>query len=514
MTEAQTQCAGLRDEPRIFLWILIAASAITRIVLSSHELPNGLFDDAYVTLRYAANLLKGLGLVFNPGERVMGTTSPLLTFILAIFGKIFGASHLELIALTVGILASAGTLYFCECSLRVAGLPTPVNWTFLAVVAFVPSFISNSTSGMETPLVLFLMSVSLYLFVSDWLIALSIVGFLLFLGRVDTGLWLLALAIELLLAHRRKGIGELIRPIILFCGALFAWLIFLKLYFGLIVPQSVVGKAVSHGAFVLPDWNFMLTLLSAFVPAQRFGVCGLVVIVAVFAALIPSAIDLWRRFPKVRPVLYFFLLYVGAFLAARAPLFSWYLIPPKWAFYLIAIYAIWHVLSNARLRSVMPLRPSYVMALIGMLIFASGVRAVAVRPVNSADGGSVAISKVIEESLPPSGTVFLEHIGLVGYRSGCYIYDSMGLVTPETTRLRKEFGSAWLPKASRQYHADIVILYDSDLPVMRSQSNQDAVWFQKNYSSVREYQLGYVLATIYFRNDSVLIRKAVAAPKS
>ena len=141
------------------------------------------------------------------------------------------------------------------------------------------------------------------------------------------------------------------------------------------------------------------------------------------------------------------------------------------------------------------------------MIFADGVHAVAVRRVNSADGSSVAISNVIEQSLPPAGTVFLERIGLVGYRCGCYIYDSMGLVTPETTRLRKEYDSAWLPKAARQYHADIVILYDSDLPLMRWQDDADAVWFQKNYSAIREYPLGYVVATIYFRNDSTLIRR-------
>jgi len=95
----------------------------------------------------------------------------------------------------------------------------------------------------------------------------------------------------------------------------------------------------------------------------------------------------------------------------------------------------------------------------------------------------------------------------VGYRSGCYIYDSMGLVTPETTRLRKQYGSQWLPKAAREYYADIVILYDSDFPLMRSQDDDDAIWFQRNYAAVREYQLGYVLATIYFRNDSTLIRR-------
>jgi len=136
--------------------------------------------------------------------------------------------------------------------------------------------------------------------------ALSIIGFFLFLSRIDTGLWLLALAIELLLARKKKGIGELIRPLALFAAALFLWLVFLKMYFGSIVPQSVVGQAVSHGAFMLPDWHYVLTLLSAFVPAQRMGVWGLMVIAVVFVALVPSAIDLWRRYPKLRPVLYFF----------------------------------------------------------------------------------------------------------------------------------------------------------------------------------------------------------------
>jgi hypothetical protein len=162
----------------------------------------------------------------------------------------------------------------------------------------------------------------------------------------------------------------------------------------------------------------------------------------------------------------------------------------------------------------MPLQPNYVMVLMATLIFVAGVSAVAVRRAESAADNSLGISKVIEESLSPTGTVFLERIGLVGHRSSCYIYDSMGLVTPETTVLRKEYGSAWLPKVVRRYHADIVILYDTDLPLMRSQSDEDAVWFQQTYSAVREYQLGYVLATIYFRNDSALIRKTVAAPKS
>lgn len=511
MPETQIHGETPKTESKPFLWMLLACAGMVRIILAAHELPNGLFDDAYVTLRYAANLMKGWGLVFNPGERVMGTTSPLLTFILAALGRVFGASHLELIAASVGILTSVGALYYCERSLDALGFPAPAKWTFLSTVAFVPSFVSNSASGMETPLVLFLMSLSLYLFINDRLMRLSIVGFFLFLGRIDTGWWLLALAVDLFLSHRKKGLGKLIGPLVLFCGVLAAWLAFLKFYFGAIVPQSAVGKAVSHGAFTLPDRNYVLTLLSAFVPAQRLGVLGLAVIAAVFVALIPAALDLWRSYPKLRPILYFFVLYVGAFLAARAPLFSWYLIPPKWAFYLAAVYGIWRFFTNERIYSLTRVKPKYAMALIGTLLFGIGLRSVAMRRLESATDNSLSISKFIEESLPATGRVFLEHIGLVGYRSGCYIYDSMGLVTPETTRLKREYGASWLPKALRKYHADIVILYDPDLAIIRSQSDDDAIWFQRSYSPMKEYQLGYVLATIYFKKDSALIRKQVVA---
>ena len=507
MLATNNQSGNATARSRRFLWLLLGSAGILRIFLATQEIPNGLFDDAYITLRYAANLVRGLGFVFNPGERVMGTTSPLFTFILGVCGGILGPKQLEVVAVSVGILASLGTLCLCERSLSAIGLPPAVKWTYLAVLAFVPSFISNSVSGMETPLVLFLMSLSFYLYIKNRLVGLSIIGFLLFLARIDTGFWLLALGIDLFVSRWPKQLAELLRPLLIFCGALAGWLCFLKIYFGTIVPQSVVGKAVSHGAFTIPDWNYVLTFLSAFVPAQRFGIWGLAAIAVVFLTLIPSGLDLWRSHPKLRPILYFFLLYVATLLAVHAPLFSWYLIPPKWAFYLVAVYAIWRFFSSEMVRSISLLKPNHAMALLGIILLGVGVRSITKRGAVSSTDNPLAISKFIEEKLPSTGTVFLEHIGLIGYRSGCYIYDSMGLVTPETTRLKRKYGPEWLPRAAREYHADIVILYDSDLPAMRSHTDDDAIWFQKSYTHVKEYQLGSILASIYFRKDSILIRK-------
>src|SRR5215831_1190743 len=46
-------------------------------------------DDSYITYRYAQNLLQGHGLVFNPGEYVLSTTTPLYTLLLAAAGVVW-----------------------------------------------------------------------------------------------------------------------------------------------------------------------------------------------------------------------------------------------------------------------------------------------------------------------------------------------------------------------------------------------------------------------------------------
>src|SRR4051812_3776328 len=44
------------------------------------------YDDPYITYRYASNLAHAAGFVYNAGERILSTTTPLYTLILAIAG--------------------------------------------------------------------------------------------------------------------------------------------------------------------------------------------------------------------------------------------------------------------------------------------------------------------------------------------------------------------------------------------------------------------------------------------
>jgi hypothetical protein len=58
------------------LWLAAAALFASHLAGRSH-------DDFFITYRYAQNLAQGHGFVFNPGERVFGTTAPGLGLLLA-----------------------------------------------------------------------------------------------------------------------------------------------------------------------------------------------------------------------------------------------------------------------------------------------------------------------------------------------------------------------------------------------------------------------------------------------
>ena len=64
-------------------------------------------EDAFITLRYAANLDHGLGAVFNPGQHVEGFTSPLHLLIVAGVYLVPGGHALlkiKLVSLVFGLL--------------------------------------------------------------------------------------------------------------------------------------------------------------------------------------------------------------------------------------------------------------------------------------------------------------------------------------------------------------------------------------------------------------------------
>src|SRR5262245_39796064 len=86
-------------------WVPAAAFAVAAGLAAAFFLHTRYFaDDALITVRYADHLARGEGLVYDAGERTLGTTAPLWALVLAAAAKV-GADPVAA-ATWLGVLAS------------------------------------------------------------------------------------------------------------------------------------------------------------------------------------------------------------------------------------------------------------------------------------------------------------------------------------------------------------------------------------------------------------------------
>src|SRR5215216_4152234 len=88
-------------EGTIALPIWLHAAVLSIIALITFYLARGLwawtYDDVYIIFRYARNFANGLGMVYNPGEPYLGTSSVGYTLLLAFMHLLLpGLDFLEL----------------------------------------------------------------------------------------------------------------------------------------------------------------------------------------------------------------------------------------------------------------------------------------------------------------------------------------------------------------------------------------------------------------------------------
>jgi hypothetical protein len=145
---------------RLPFWLglaLLASLAAERLAVLAQAGPTD-FDDAYTYLRYAAHLLGGEGLAWNPGEGpVYGATSLLhLAVVTALRGLFPALSPASVLAAAsggaaIGLLAAlVALLALCARHPRLRG-----NWLFwtavvLPLVAYPEAFVFHASTGMDT----------------------------------------------------------------------------------------------------------------------------------------------------------------------------------------------------------------------------------------------------------------------------------------------------------------------------------------------------------------------------
>jgi arabinofuranosyltransferase len=141
--------------PVLVAWVLCAAHAALFFWVC---------DDAFISFRYAEQLLAGHGLVFNVGDRVEGYTNLLWVLEMAFFGAL--GMPMPLASIGLSVLATAGTLLLVTDFLRstpftsMRGMAVIGGLLLLAVNRNVAVW---TTSGLETRQFTFLVLLSIWL---------------------------------------------------------------------------------------------------------------------------------------------------------------------------------------------------------------------------------------------------------------------------------------------------------------------------------------------------------------
>lgn len=322
-------------------WVL--ASLLLLLLLLAWSL-RFIQDDAFISFRYAHNLVLGEGLVWNPGERVEGYTNFLWT--LAIAAGI--RAGLEPVGLSFGLgLACfvASLLFTYSLGRRLTGTRTDA----LVAVGLLGSnytFSCYATGGLETQLQTCLLLAATHgvfagPLAGEWervrLARLSLLFALALLTRLDSALPVAVLGGASLLALARTRDLPVSRPRAL--AALFlpgaiplaAWLIWKLVYYGDPFPNSFYVKLASSNsladglgyvAFFGVSYLLLPVLLAPALRLRRLGssasreVLTLCLLVFLWLLYVVRAGGDFMEFRFLVPVLpYVYLLFVWSFRA-------------------------------------------------------------------------------------------------------------------------------------------------------------------------------------------------------
>jgi hypothetical protein len=195
------------------------------------------FEDTFITFRYARNLSDGLGLVYNVGERVLGTTTPLYAVILAMLHRILG-TDLETLGWVVNLVVEVGNVSLLYVIGGRYGLTRFEQVGICAVYATAKYVVGVANSGMETPLfVAAILAGALAILSEKWRIAGVAIAVAILLR--PEGLLAAISAIILLGLKQRSAI----RPVVCYVAAIcLPWIVVSTWYYGSPIPAARVHR--------------------------------------------------------------------------------------------------------------------------------------------------------------------------------------------------------------------------------------------------------------------------------
>ncbi|MDP2743815.1 MAG: hypothetical protein Q8P00_01960 [Dehalococcoidia bacterium] len=410
------------------------------------------YDDPFITYRFAENLMHGLGFVYNPGQRVLSTTTPLFTILLALGGSLW--SDLPHLAILLGAFGlGLGGLFLWELG---RAWKTPVaGWTGLLLYPTFPLLLR--VLGSEMPLAIAFCLGTLVFYVRQRYHLMAAFAALAILIRPDSVLVPIILASHYLLTIRRPI------PWVSFAlldSLILPWFLFAWLYFGSPLPATLAAK--QHQGTMAISQGFghgLLTIAQGTLNDWEYWLEGLL------AAL--GVLFMVRRARPWTIVVVWAVIYFLAYSVLAVSRYYWYYAPLVPAFIAMAGLG---VASLKDLRSLTS-RVTLFRTLAIVLLFLLAIGQLSdLRQLRQLPDDRFRVYRAIGEWLgsnsPSQATIGTLEVGIIGYYAERPMIDFAGLIQPDvaaqfTPNATYEDAALW---AVAHYHPDYLVLHDKLFP--------------------------------------------------
>lgn len=411
------------------VWLVAVAIAALQIA-GFHSLRH---DDAFISFRYAQNLATGQGLVFNPGERLMGSTSPGHVLLAALGYSLVGREWLPSLMSALGCLGWIAQAVAVFAILQTA-LGRGGAW-FVALCIAAGVAWSHRFVALETNLAAaFVTGAIAFALRSRWMAA-ACLSALAGLMRPDAYLVALPLGLLCLIEMKRASWKAAL------AGAMGSapWFIFAASYFGTVIPQSAVSKAYTAPLpwyairlFNYPAMNLLAWRLSfrGMHDVPNFAAW------AVWLAALAGAYLLIRRDPRLWVLPSILALYVAAYLALRATVgMEWHLYPIMLFLAVLSLAAL--VIGADTLLALAPQTSAHVWVALSLgLVLVVGYRTSDYVRIHekgfwygARDRVYRCVADYISAHSSPRDVVVADEVGTISYYSQLPMIDLEGLMT-------------------------------------------------------------------------------------
>lgn len=441
------------------------------------------FDDVYITLTYAKNLAAGEGMVFNPGERVQGTTTPLWTWLnAALIASGLPAPAACEILFVIFTWAAGFALFRIARSLgqpeigALAGVLFPLwpdhVWVF----------------GAETSLCIWL-ALETFLWIERRAWVAGLACGLLLLTRLDGGI-VLIVGIAMLLARKQfRNAG------IFFASAsaiIVPWLIVAWTYYGTPLPNTLAAKQSQLARSDQLTWIQSMPA-GTYAALKNWAYWNRFVAALALLGFARSLINIKRLWPLFSwPALHLIALTI-----LGVAFYQWYLYPlwaalPFLAGYGASLIYKLHapeISKNGRdIVSRWELKPELArnlamlaLSLFALLMAARPWRGDPVAIQRARFEGYIAVADYLREHADPGDSVLASEIGVLGYTSPIRVIDLAGLVHRD-------------PSPDRIYNREAIVEHQTPEFILESWPNNNEFADLRAQAREGRYQMRFLRA--------------------